>query len=163
RWFVQKNAPNKTPTDINSTIRNAAEFMHNEFIENDIVLDFQLCEGLPRIPVDAIQIQQVVMNLSRNAIEAMRSDNQIPKKLTIGTAAEGSGIEVTVSDTGPGLSPDVEAELFEPFVTDKPEGMGIGLSICRSLVQAHGGRLYAESVPGQGTVFRFTIPHEPVD
>jgi PAS domain S-box-containing protein len=164
RWFVQKNAPDKTPTDLNQTIRNAAEFMQGEMIEHDIVLDFNLGEDLPKIPADAVQIQQVVMNLSRNAIEAMKSTQRNPRRLTIGTTANAdAGVEISVSDTGPGLSPDVEAELFEPFVTDKPDGMGIGLSICRSLVQAHGGSLRAESVLGEGTTFRFTIPQEPAD
>lgn len=161
RWFVQKNAPQKVPTDLNQTIRNAAEFMHSDMIENDIVLNFELAEGLDKIPADAVQIQQVVMNLSRNAIEAMRTNRETPRTLTIKTAeSRGSGIEVAVSDTGPGLSPEIEAELFEPFITNKPDGMGIGLSICRSLIQAHGGELCAESVPGEGTTFRFTIPRE---
>jgi signal transduction histidine kinase len=106
---------------------------------------------------DRIQIEQVVFNLVRNAIEAMADTPR--RSLTIATNLGSNDIvEVSIADTGPGLAPDIRAKLFEPFVTTKPSGLGIGLSICRVIVEAHGGELRAEDNPGGGTVFRFTLP-----
>jgi two-component system sensor kinase FixL len=118
---------------------------------------------LPPVLVDRIQIQQVLLNLMRNAVEAMRQDenDEAPsaRKLTLSARRLGPDlVEVAVADTGPGLSPEIAARLFEPFVSNKPGGMGMGLSICRSIVEAHGGRLWAEPNAEGGTVFRFTLP-----
>jgi two-component system, LuxR family, sensor kinase FixL len=111
------------------------------------------------VVVDKVQVQQVLFNLLRNAIEAMAEWSR--REVVIATAPGGEGmIEISVADTGPGLSEDVRQRLFQPFVTTKPAGMGVGLSICRSIVEAHGGRLSAHDNPGGGTVFRFTIPGE---
>ncbi|WP_425402270.1 PAS domain S-box protein [Inquilinus limosus] len=114
-------------------------------------------DAKPRhVVVDKIQIQQVLLNLMRNAIEAM--DGSPRRELEIAAAARGDMIEFAVTDTGPGLSPEVEGQLFQPFVTTKRHGMGIGLSICRTIVEAHGGRLWTEPTPGGGATFRFTLP-----
>lgn len=108
---------------------------------------------------DLIQIEQVVFNLVRNAIEAM--GNTARGVLTIRTTVNADDmIEVSVADTGPGLAPEIRSRLFEPFVTSKPGGLGIGLSICRAIIEAHGGRFSAEDNPGGGTVFRFTLPRQ---
>ena len=121
--------------------------------------------------VDRIQIEQVLFNLMRNALEAM-ADGEAPaggangagapprhRELVVSaTPADLHTVELAVADTGPGLVPEVAGRLFEPFVSTKPEGMGVGLSICRSIVEAHGGRLWAEPNPGGGTVFRFALP-----
>ena len=106
---------------------------------------------------DRIQIQQVLFNLIRNAIEAM-AESPI-RSLTIATASRPQGfVTVRVQDTGPGISEDVASKLFQPFVTSKRNGMGIGLSICRTIVEAHGGRIWCESAPDGGTIFQFTLP-----
>lgn len=108
---------------------------------------------------DRIQIEQVVFNLVRNAVEAMADTPR--RSVTIATNLRSyDTIEVSVADTGPGLAPDIRAKLFEPFITSKPSGLGIGLSICRVIVEAHGGELYAQDNPGGGTVFRFTLPRQ---
>ena len=105
---------------------------------------------------DKIQIQQVILNLVRNSIEAMQS---VPRReLTIVASEDGDFIQVHVSDTGPGLAPEVADRLFQPFVTTKEAGMGIGLSICRSIIDAHGGRLWATPNEGGGLSFRFRLP-----
>jgi two-component system sensor kinase FixL len=111
--------------------------------------------------VDKIQIQQVLLNLMRNAIEAM--DGSPRRELEVAATARGEIIDFAVIDTGPGLAAEVEAQLFQPFVTTKRHGMGIGLSICRTIVEAHGGRLWTEPTPGGGATFRFTLPAATAD
>ena len=119
-------------------------------------------DGKPRhVVVDKIQIQQVLLNLMRNAIEAM--DGSPRRELEIVAVVRGDMIEFAVIDTGPGLAAEVEAQLFQPFVTTKRHGMGIGLSICRTIVEAHGGRLWTEPTPGGGATFRFTLPAAVAD
>jgi two-component system, LuxR family, sensor kinase FixL len=101
-------------------------------------------------------VQQVILNLMRNAIEAMQETTR--RELTIATAEQlGEMVEISIADTGPGIAPDIAAQLFQPFVTSKPQGMGVGLSISRTIVEAHGGRLWAEPNPGGGTIFRVTL------
>jgi two-component system sensor kinase FixL len=109
--------------------------------------------------VDKIQIQQVLVNLVRNAIEAMAAS--ATRNLAITSRRVGDMIEVAVTDTGPGIAESIKARLFEPFVTSKATGMGVGLSICRSIVESNGGRMWAEDNPGGGTIFRFTVPPAP--
>jgi two-component system sensor kinase FixL len=110
----------------------------------------------PLVAADRIEIQQVVFNLVRNAIEAM--DDRRRRVVRLSTATRDAEVEIAVADSGPGLSPEVQDRLFRPFVTTKPNGMGIGLSICRRIVDGHGGRLWAENSPKGGAVFRFTLP-----
>ena len=107
--------------------------------------------------ISRIQIQQVLVNLVRNAIEAMRQSER--RELAISTKARDDGaIEFAVGDSGPGLAPEVAAQLSRPFVSTKPQGMGVGLSICQSIIEAHGGRIWATANTGGGTVFHFTLP-----
>jgi two-component system sensor kinase FixL len=106
--------------------------------------------------IDQIQIQQVILNLVRNSVEALR---QMPRReIAFRTAVSDSFVEVVISDSGPGLPPEILDRLFQPFVTTKPNGTGIGLSISRSIVEAHGGRLSAVDSPAGGAAFRFTLP-----
>jgi two-component system sensor kinase FixL len=112
--------------------------------------------ALPDVSIDKVQIQQVLVNLIRNAVESMQAVED--RCLTIATAAIGAQIEVSIADTGAGLSEDVASRLFQPFVTTKPGGMGIGLTICQSIVEAHGGRLWATPNEGGGVIFRFLLP-----
>lgn len=104
---------------------------------------------------DKIQVQQVILNLIRNAIEAMQAADK--RELTVTTAERDGMAEIAVADTGPGIAPEIKAQLFQPFVTTKPNGMGVGLSISRGIIEAHGGRLWAEGNPGGGAVFRMTL------
>jgi two-component system sensor kinase FixL len=111
--------------------------------------------------LDRVQIEQVVFNLMRNATEAMSKSQR--RVLTLATKSIADGmIEVSITDTGPGVSADIQANLFEPFVTTKEGGLGIGLSICRVIIEAHGGTLTAEDNPEGGAIFRFTIPQVPI-
>jgi len=106
--------------------------------------------------IDKIQIQQVLLNVMRNAIEAMAESPRCALVIASEPATDGM-IEITIADTGPGIAEAVRAKLFQPFVTTKAEGMGVGLSICHSIIEAHGGRLWATPNPGGGTVFHFTV------
>ena len=133
--------------------------------EARVHVTFELDPKAGPVLVDRIQIEQVVLNLIRNAIEAMADTAR--RELTIATAALDNGLyEVRIADTGTGIAEDIAAHLFQPFVTTKPRGMGVGLSISRTIIEAHGGRLWAEPNPGGGTVFRFTLRahgEEPAD
>ena len=116
-----------------------------------------LAEDVPPVMVDKVQIHQVITNLIRNGIDAMAETAD--RHLTISTARRGSGeVEVSVADTGSGLAEEVVPRLFQPFVTTKPDGIGIGLSICRTIINAHEGQIWATANPGGGTVFHFTVP-----
>lgn len=126
-----------------------------------IRLNVELDSASDNVRVDAVQIQQVFFNLIRNAAEAMR--DQPRREITIRAApAGGASIEVTVADTGPGLPEHVRANLFKPFITTKLDGMGLGLSICRTIIANHGGDLHVEGPAAGGTVFRFTLPTDQV-
>lgn len=132
--------------------------------ERGVRIDLSISPQLPLVFADRIQIQQVLLNLIRNALEAMvqgQGEDGTPRKCELSVTARPVGpdwVEVAVTDTGPGLAPAIAGRLFESFVSGKPGGMGMGLSICRSIVEAHGGRLWAAANPGGGTVFRFTLP-----
>ncbi|MGH7124827.1 MAG: ATP-binding protein, partial [Stellaceae bacterium] len=108
---------------------------------------------------DQNKITRAVHNLVRNAVEAMAEGTR--RELSISTRSLGDGaLEIEIADTGPGLAPEVAAQLFKPFVSTKSHGMGVGLSICQSIVEAHRGRIWAEANPGGGTIFRFTLPRD---
>jgi two-component system sensor kinase FixL len=113
------------------------------------------------VHVDRVQIQQVLTNLIRNAVEAMQESPK--REINITGTAGAETLEISVADTGPGIAPEVAENLFKPFVTTKSTGMGVGLSICRSIIQNHGGDLRGETRPEGGTVFRFTLPLKPAE
>ena len=156
REFVQKRETERHVEDLNTVAQEAVGLALVGAKSAGIVSQIHLAADLPPVLVDKVQIQQVVLNLVRNAIEAMSQSN--PRVLTIETIAEAGGALVRVTDTGSGMTPEVASKLFEPFLTTKMTGMGIGLSICRSIVESHGGRIWAVPNPQGGTIFSFTIP-----
>ncbi len=147
RDFVEKRESRKCSEDMNEVIREAVSLGMVGHSHSNVRLTLALRPGLPRIPVDKVQIQQVLLNLVRNAMEAMAEVEN--RELTISCDATGEGLCVTVQDSGPGLAPQVASRLFQPFVTTKTDGMGIGLKICQSIIEGHGGTIVAkQGAPG---------------
>jgi C4-dicarboxylate-specific signal transduction histidine kinase len=143
---------------INQTIRDATELARSELLRNRVALQLRLAQDLPVIRGDRVQLQQVLLNLIINAVEAM-SEVEGPRELLISSASDASdGVLVAVQDSGPGLTPENFDRLFEAFHTSKPRGMGMGLSICRSIVEAHDGRVWATTNAPRGAIFQFTLP-----
>jgi PAS domain S-box-containing protein len=158
RALVKKAPPQKDWLDINQTIREVIGLGQSEVQRNHVALETQLSDDVPLICADRIQLQQVMLNLMMNAIEAM-TQVTTPRELLISSGADDSkGVVVVVRDSGPGLDSKSLERLFEPFYSTKPQGMGMGLAICRSIVQAHGGRLWATANRDRGASFHFTVP-----
>jgi signal transduction histidine kinase len=159
RAMFKKDDEGRVLLDVNDVIREVLALLRIELEEHDVAVKTALSDGAARVLANRIQLQQVVLNLARNAIEAMDAVNGQPRVLKLGSAATESGeFFVTIEDTGPGIDPDVLNRLFEPFVTTKSSGMGMGLSICRSIVEAHGGRLSAAGRNPHGAVFEVVLP-----
>jgi PAS domain S-box-containing protein len=161
RALVKKVPPRRELLDINEALREVISLTQAELQRNGVRLQTRLSVGLPLVPGDRVQLQQVMVNLIVNAVEAMSDANDGPRELTIGAGADDpNDVFVEVQDTGPGLDPAKLDRLFQSFYTTKPDGMGMGLAISRSIVEAHGGRLSATRNEPHGAVFRFTLPIE---
>ncbi|MBO0737671.1 MAG: PAS domain S-box protein [Alphaproteobacteria bacterium] len=157
REFVRKGDTQQRSENIGRIIEEAAALALIGAKERRVTVRLRPPPQLPDVLIDKVQIQQVVVNLMRNAIEAMEASPR--RDLTISAKTiSGGAVEISITDTGPGIAPEVADRLFQPFVTTKAQGMGVGLSICRSIVEAHNGKLWAEPNPEGGTIFHFTIP-----
>jgi len=157
RSFIEKRGPNRASEDIAHTVDEAIRLGQINAEERGIKMRIVIERGLPPVMIDRIQIQQVLINLLKNAAEAMEHSTLRELTVTISRASPDL-LQVSIADSGPGISEDVRDRLFKPFVSDKVNGMGMGLSICRGIVEAHGGRLWLEANPSGGSVFRFNIP-----
>jgi PAS domain S-box-containing protein len=158
RDLTRKAPPRKDDLKINEAILEVIALTHGEMAKNGVSLQTRLAAGLPLVQGDRVQLQQVILNLIINAVEAMSGVDGL-RELLIGTEQDASsGVLVTVRDSGPGLEPESVERLFDPFYTTKPEGMGMGLSICRSIVEAHGGWVWASRPGGPGVTIQFTLP-----
>jgi two-component system, LuxR family, sensor kinase FixL len=154
RRHVQGTGPDRSAAEPATLIEEAILLSGER--NGDIAMHTDLERHLPDVFVDAVQVQQVLINLIRNAAEAMADSPR--RELHVGAARDGEAVRITVRDTGAGLSPELADRLFMPFTSTKPNGMGIGLSICRSIIEQHGGRIWAERRTEGGTAFHFTIP-----
>jgi two-component system, LuxR family, sensor kinase FixL len=164
RQFIAKGDTERRLERVNQVVEEASALALVGTIGRGITVRRRLEEGLPAVLMDKIQIHQVITNLIRNSVDALADAER--REIEIRTRRSGGEtVEIVIADTGPGLAPEVAARLFQPFVSTKPGGMGIGLSICRSIVEAHGGRLWPSKNPGGGTAFHIGLPtstdHEP--
>jgi PAS domain S-box-containing protein len=158
RDHIKKTPPREESVDLNEAIDEVIIMVRNATDRNKVSVRTFLMEQMACVRGDRVQLQQVVLNLMLNAVEAMTSVEQGERKLVISTESQGSVIVVAVRDTGPGVDPQHFDQIFKPFYTTKASGIGMGLSICRSIIDAHGGRLWVEAEQPRGTVFRFTLP-----
>jgi PAS domain S-box-containing protein len=161
RSLTKRQAPRMELLDVNQKVLDVLALTEHELRSHGIVLRTELARTLPPVAGDRVQLQQVLLNLIVNAIEAMSGVPDRPRELTIVTAKEPGAVLVEVRDSGPGLDEEGGERVFEPFYTTKVQGIGIGLSISRSIVEAHGGRLWANPNEPHGAVFRFTLPLAP--
>jgi NO-binding membrane sensor protein with MHYT domain len=159
RNLIKKEPLRKDAFEVNEAIVELIAVTRGEVMKNNVSVQTQLAEGLPLIQGDRVQLQQVIMNLIINAVEAMSGVSEGSRGLLIRTGKDASdGVLVAVQDSGPGLNPASFERLFDSFYTTKPGGMGMGLSICRSIVEAHGGRIWATANAGPGVTVQFTLP-----
>jgi PAS domain S-box-containing protein len=161
REFVKKSEPNRAPAFLADVVDDAVGFAEIDARKASARIRVELSPDLPLVNIDRIMIEQVLLNLIKNGIEAMHDTPRELRELLVSAVRnDGRMVEVAVADRGHGLPPDKLEKLFAPFYTTKAEGMGMGLNICRSIVEFHDGRLWAEANPGGGSIFRFTVPVE---
>jgi PAS domain S-box-containing protein len=158
RDHIKKAPPRKAPFDLNKAINEVMVLGRSAIIKNGVSVQTRLSEGLFPVHGDRVQLQQVALNLVLNAVEAMGSTEAGTRELLISTDQDHRGVLVAVRDSGPGLDPSHLERVFDAFYTTKSRGMGMGLSICRSIIDAHGGRLWAEANEPRGAIFQFTLP-----
>ena len=158
RALSKKTEPEKAPLDINDVIREVVRLVQREVIGQGASLRLDLAPALPPVLGDRVQLQQVIINLVINAIQAMTSVTDRPRELLVRSQRRADQVQVAVLDAGIGIDPQHVNRLFNAFFTTKPSGMGMGLSICRSIIEAHGGRVLATNNPGPGATFQFTLP-----
>jgi signal transduction histidine kinase len=158
RALIKKAPPLKSRFDLNEAVLDVVAMVRSEALRHGISLQTQLAEGLPRIEGERIQLQQVILNLILNAVEAMTSLADRARELQISTKTDAAGgVLVAVRDSGPGLDATSTDRVFEAFYTTKPDGIGMGLAICRSIIAAHGGRIWATANEPRGAVFQFSL------
>jgi two-component system, LuxR family, sensor histidine kinase DctS len=156
--FVRKREPTRTPVRMRAVVEEAVGFADVEARKRRVRIQARLADEDPELQADPLLLQQVVLNLLRNAMDAMAATPAERREILVATEAGGASVTVSISDRGCGIPEEVRAQLFQPFFSTKAEGMGMGLNICRSIVEFHRGRVWAEPNPGGGTVFSFSVP-----
>jgi C4-dicarboxylate-specific signal transduction histidine kinase len=159
RDLLHRVSPQTDDFEINQAIREIISLSKEDQVKNDVSVHTRFAQGLPLVRADPIQMQQVILNLITNAVEAMSGLYEGARELCISTGQTASGdVLVTVQDSGPGMDAQSSDHLFDAFYSTKPRGLGIGLSICRAIIEAHGGRLWASVSEPHGATFQFTLP-----
>jgi signal transduction histidine kinase len=155
---MKKAPPRKERFDLNSAINEVIVLARSAMVQHGVSVQTRLADALFPVQGDRVQLQQVVLNLILNAVEAMGSIEAGPRELSISTEQDQTRVLVSVRDSGPGVDPTQLERIFEAFYTTKSSGIGMGLSICRSIIDAHGGRLWADANEPRGAAFKFTLP-----
>jgi signal transduction histidine kinase len=158
RDHVKKAPPRRELFDLNEAVSEVIVMVRSAIAKNGTAVSTQLMDGPLPVQGDRVQLQQVIVNLILNAVEAMGSVEAGAVELLISTEQDHAGVRVAVRDSGPGIDPTHLERVFEAFYTTKSSGMGMGLSVCRSIIDAHGGRLWADANEPRGAVFQFTLP-----
>jgi signal transduction histidine kinase len=159
RDHIKKAPPRKHRFDLNEAINEVTVLARSAIAENGVSVQTRLAEGLAPVEGDRVQLQQVILNLVLNAAEAMSAVDEGARQLLISTEqSRTNGVLVAVRDSGPGIDPEHIERVFDAFYTTKPSGVGMGLSICRSIIDGHGGRLWADANEPRGAAFQFTLP-----
>ena len=159
RHFARQGKPHYATVRINDLFEDITDFLNLEARRHQVDLRYDIARELPRVQADALQVQQVILNLVRNALDAMNAAAGLEgRALAISARAEAREVEIAVQDSGPGLPPEARNQVLRPFFTTKPDGLGLGLSISQSIVEAHGGRLWVTPNAGRGVTFHFTLP-----
>jgi two-component system sensor histidine kinase DctS len=156
--FVRKREPTRTAVRINAVIEEAVGFADADARRRRVRIDVRLADRDPQLQGDPVLLQQVILNLLRNSMDAMATTPAEDREIRVATSAGPEGVTVSIADRGGGIPAEAREHLFQPFFTTKPEGMGMGLNICRSILELHGGRVWADANPAGGTVFSFCIP-----
>jgi signal transduction histidine kinase len=158
RAVSKKTDPHKVALDVSDIIRDAIRLLHREFSDHHAFVDLELTPTAPQVIGDRIQLQQVIINIVMNGLEAMADVIERPRRIVIRSSQpEPDQVLIEIQDAGRGVEPQNLDRLFNAFFSTKPNGMGMGLSICRSIVQAHGGKIWTSSNPDGGTTFRLTL------
>jgi len=164
RSFVRRAEPCRAPTDVNRLIPEVAQFLEHDVRRHEISLHLDLADDLPPVMVDAIQIQQVILNLMRNSIQVLAEEDLQNREIKVKTTAtDDATVMVTIQDSGPTISPEIADQMFEPFFSTKSDGLGMGLSLSRSIVEKHGGCIWFSRCPERGSMFQFTLPVQDGD
>jgi signal transduction histidine kinase len=158
RNFARREDSPRTECRINEIVDEALKLISIETQRNRVTVEVFPAADAPRMQVDRVQIQQVLVNLISNAVEAMLTSPAEMRRITIRTLTHAADVEISVADRGTGLPPGNEKKIFDPFVTTKPDGLGMGLSIVRTIVETHGGKVWASPNPEAGVTFHFTLP-----
>jgi hypothetical protein len=165
RGLLKKTDTRKVPLDVNDVIDEVANLLQRELLAQDVILRLELAPALPPAIADRVQIQQVIINLAMNGVDAMQAIEDRPRALLVRSSENGAGqVVVAVQDSGVGIPPEHAGRVFNPFYSTKPGGLGIGLSICRSIIEDHGGRLWtSDDRDGPGATFQFSLPTQRAD
>ncbi len=159
RGLLRRDTARDESVDIASVVGEVGQILHRDFVRQGVSFSTDLAPDLPAVRGDRVQIVQVLLNLATNACDAMAGANGAGRHLAIGARREPDGsVQVSVADDGAGIPPEGFERLFEPFVTTKPDGLGLGLAVCRTIVGAHGGRIWADNNAQKGASFHFTLP-----
>jgi C4-dicarboxylate-specific signal transduction histidine kinase len=164
RLLLKKGELQRNEIDINETVREVLKLVNSDLLNHNVAVETDLQFGLPAIQADRVQVQQVLLNLIVNGCDAMAHTDLHDRRLLVRTApANGDGVEISIADRGCGIPPSMIEKVFAPFFTTKAHGMGLGLSVCRTIVAAHGGKLWATNNPHTGASFHMTLPCEAME
>jgi two-component system sensor kinase FixL len=161
RGLLSREESARQPLSLNQVAHDVQHLLRSELITRHVRMTMALGDNLPEVVADRVQLQQVVLNLALNALDAMSEHEPADRHMVIATSSPGSFVQVDVRDQGPGIAAEHLGRLFDPFFTTKPSGLGMGLRICSSIVRSHGGRIWAANNAEGGATFSFTVPLPP--